>query len=45
MESHHDPDMEMLRAGKAVGSLYKKHREDARDHARLRNAFFEQVSL
>ena len=36
-------DMEVGWAGEAVGSLYKKKREDARDHARLRNVFFEQV--
>ncbi|KAK9842875.1 hypothetical protein WJX74_003776 [Apatococcus lobatus] len=33
-----------VETGEAVGSLYKQKREDARDHARLRNAFFEQAT-
>ncbi|MBA0806861.1 hypothetical protein Gohar_022706 [Gossypium harknessii] len=32
-----------LETGDAVGNLYSELREEARDHARLRNAYFEQV--
>ncbi|XVF48779.1 hypothetical protein PTKIN_Ptkin03bG0216300 [Pterospermum kingtungense] len=33
-----------LETGDAVANLYSELREEARDHARLRNAYFEQVS-
>ncbi|KAG4144477.1 hypothetical protein ERO13_D05G039400v2 [Gossypium hirsutum] len=32
-----------LETGDAVGNLYSELREEARDHARLRNAYFEQA--
>ncbi|KAL4332645.1 hypothetical protein GQ457_07G039260 [Hibiscus cannabinus] len=32
-----------LETGNAVGNLYSELREEARDHARLRNAYFEQA--
>ncbi|KAL8139215.1 hypothetical protein V2J09_005236 [Rumex salicifolius] len=32
-----------LETGEAVANLYSELREEARDHARLRNAFFEQA--
>ncbi|CAN0918360.1 Polyadenylate-binding protein-interacting protein 7 [Linum grandiflorum] len=34
-----------LETGEAVGHLYSEMREEARDHARLRNAYFEQVYI
>ncbi|KAK9865208.1 hypothetical protein WJX84_010157 [Apatococcus fuscideae] len=33
-----------VETGEAVGSQYEKLRQDARDHARLRNAFFQQAT-
>ncbi|CAN1217104.1 Polyadenylate-binding protein-interacting protein 7 [Linum perenne] len=32
-----------LETGEAVGNLYTEMREEARDHARMRNAYFEQA--
>ncbi|XP_023524131.1 polyadenylate-binding protein-interacting protein 7 isoform X1 [Cucurbita pepo subsp. pepo] len=32
-----------LETGEAVGNMYTEQREEARDHARLRNAYFEQA--
>ncbi|GAB2222870.1 hypothetical protein Drorol1_Dr00017001 [Drosera rotundifolia] len=32
-----------LETGEAVGNLYSELREEARDHARIRNAYFEQA--
>lgn len=32
-----------LETGDAVGNMYSKYREEARDYARLRNVYFEQV--
>ncbi|XP_023536132.1 pentatricopeptide repeat-containing protein At4g33170 [Cucurbita pepo subsp. pepo] len=32
-----------LETGESVGNMYSEQREEARDHARLRNAYFEQA--
>lgn len=41
--SHRSPSQSWLETGDAVASIYSELRKEARDHARLRNAYFEQA--